>query len=128
MNNSARISKPAVAEILNKYLDKELAEKMYFEMVEQDAKDKENVIGMTIREFVDRFDEDAQIVWADDTLAGFGKRGDPVYGNVYDCVICCVEFEKRKLKLWVWAEALTTDKAFINAAMEIHEKRQGTRA
>lgn len=129
MNNSARISKPAVAAILDKYLDKELAEKMYFEMVEQDTDDMKHIVGMTCREFMERFDDYISVVWADDTKAGFGKRGDPVSGDLNDCIICCVNYHGLNEKvLEVWSEGLKTDKAFINAALEVYKKRQEAKA
>lgn len=123
MNNSARISKPVIREILDRYLDKTLAGKIFWEMVEQDAEDQKNMVGMTYGEWKERFDDDRQLVWADDTKAGFGKAGDPVYGDADDCVICRTMYDGKRYKLYLWVKPLTTDVPWINAAMKEYEKR-----
>ena len=123
--SSARVSKPAVREILEKYLDDKLAEKIFWDIVEKDELDAKNVIGMTYKEWNERFDDDREVVWAADTKAGFGKKGDSVYGDLDDCIICCQESDGKRYKLWVWCEALTTDEHYVNRAVEAYKLRHG---
>lgn len=119
-----RVSKPAVQEILNKYLDEKLANKIFWAICDKDEEDQKNAVGMTVKEWKERNEHDYRIVWADDTGAGFGKRGDSVYGDSDNLIICCIERYGRELTLHVWGEALASDKAFINAAIEEHKRRQ----
>ena len=121
----SRVSKPAVQEILNKYLDEELANKIFWEICDKDEEEQINAVGMTVKEWKERNDCDYKIVWADDTQAGFGARGDSVYGASDHLIICCIERRgaKKECVLQVWSEALESDKAFIKAAMEEHERR-----
>lgn len=121
---SVRVSKPAVRSVLEKYLSDDLAEDIFREIVEQDEDDARNSIGMTVGEFLDRFEpDDLSIVWADDTKAGFGRRGDSVYGNNKDCVICCINESMHKVTLHVWCKPLTSDLAYVNAAMKEYYRR-----
>ena len=120
---SNRVSKIQVKEILGKYLENDLVNKIYWEIVGADENDMKNVIGMTVSEWRARFDDDFELVWADDTNAGFGKRGDSVYGNSDDCVICRSDYDGKRYKFWVWCEPLTSETPFVIAAMKEHEKR-----
>lgn len=120
---SSRISKPVVRSILEKYLDDTLAHRIFWEMVEQDENDSRNVIGMTVQEYLDRFDiDDLSIVWADDT-PGFGRRGQSVYGDCSDSIICCIETSAHAVKLIVWDRPLTSDLAYVKAAVEEYNRR-----
>jgi hypothetical protein len=121
---SSRISKPVVRSILEKYLDNTMAHRIFWEMVEQDENDSRNVIGMTLKEFKERFDVDnLEIVWADDTNAGFGRAGWTVYGDNDDCVICSTETIRGGYKLHVWCDPLTSSLPWVNAAMKEHHRR-----
>lgn len=123
MSYSARVSKVAVLEQLKKYLADELADDIFADIVKADENDHRNMIGMTYGEWADRFDDDRQLVWADDTHAGFGRRGDSVYGDNRDCVICMTEYDGRRYKLWVWCETLHTEDRRILAAMAEYHRR-----
>lgn len=123
MSNSVRISKPAILEALNKYLEKDLANKIFYTACDIDEHDRKNMIGMTCKEWSERFDDDWEIVWADNTNAGFGKQGDSVYGNVDDLVICRTDYDGHRYRLWVWHEVLDSSLPFIRAAMDTYHKR-----
>lgn len=118
-----RVSKQTVAAALKKFMAEDLVDYIFREIERLDKAEEDSVIGMTIGEWNDRFDENCQIVWADDTKVGFGNKGDQVCGNVDDCVICCTVRSQGKLTLQVWCEGLTSDLPFINAAMECREAR-----
>ena len=122
MNN--RVSKMTIIAALRKYLASDLADYIFREIERLDEVEENNVIGMTFGEWKERFDENCNIVWADDTKVGFGKKGDQVYGNADDCVICCLIRSMGKLTLEVWCEGLTSDKAFIQTAMNCYKKRR----
>lgn len=123
MSNSVRISKPAILEALNKYLEKDLANKIFYTACDIDEHDRKNMIGMTCKEWSERFDDDWEIVWADDTGAGFGKCGDSVYGNVDDCIICRTDYDGHRYRLWVWCESLHSNLGFIHAAIKTYSKQ-----
>lgn len=120
-----RVSKKTVAAALKKkeFMVEDLVDYILREIERLDKAEEDSVIGMTIGEWSDRFDENCQIVWADDTKVGFGNKGDQVCGNVDDCVICRTVRSQGKLTLQVWCEGLTSDLPFINAAMECREAR-----
>lgn len=121
--SNVRISKPAIRYVLGKYLSDELAADMFNEMVRLDEEDQEeNIIGMTVGEFMDRFEpDDLRIVWADDTRAGFGRRGDSVYGNVHDCIICRISQSQHTTTLHVWCKPLSSQEPFIIAAVNAYD-------
>lgn len=123
-----RVSKKTVAAALKKFMAEDLMNYIFREIERLDKAEEDSVIGMTIGEWNDRFDENCQIVWADDTKVGFGNKGDQVCGNVDDCVICCTVRSQGKLMLQVWCEGLTSDLPFINAAMECREARAEVKA
>jgi len=123
MSYSARVSKVAVREQLEKYLDSKLAAKIFWEIVDADEADHKNMIGMTYGEWSERFDDDREVVWADDTNAGFGKRGDSVYGNLDNCIICMTQYDGHRYKLWVWCEPLTSNDKYVVAAVAEYHKR-----
>lgn len=118
-----QVSKFQVREILRKYLADDLANRMFWEIVDADENDRKNMIGMTMAEWMERFDDDFEVVWAADTNAGFGKRGDSVYGNIDDCVITSTRWNGHKYTLLVWCESLTTDDVLVNAVMNGRAKR-----
>ena len=118
-----QVSKVQVKEILRKYLTDDLANRMFWEIVDADETDRKNMIGMTMAEWMERFDDDFEVVWADDTNAGFGKRGDTVYGNLDDCVICRTDWDGHRYKLWVWCEPLHSEAPWVVAGMKEYEKR-----
>ena len=122
MNN--RVSKLTVMEALRKYMADDLAEYIFREVERLDEAEESAVIGMTFGEWRTRFDENCAVVWADDTKVGFGKKGDPVCGNIDDCVICSIVRSQGKLTLEVWCDGLTTDKEFIKCAMEWRLKNE----
>lgn len=122
-----RISRPVVRSVLEKYLADDLAADMLAEMIRQDEEDQANTIGMTVSEFLDRFEpDDLQIVWADDTRAGFGRRGDSVYGDTHDCIICCVSQAQHTTTLHVWSKPLTSTEPYVLAAVEEYDRRHKT--
>ena len=123
--SSVRASRIAIRSVLEKYLSDDLVHKIFWEICDQDDNDRKNVIGMTVKEYLDRFDDidDLKIVWADDTNAGFGKYGDSVYGNCDDCVICCVSRRMKTTTFYVWCEPLHSDKAYVIGAMQEYRKR-----
>ena len=112
-----QVSKFQVREILRMYLDDELANKMFWEIVDADENDRKNMIGMTMAEWMERFDDDFEVVWAADTNAGFGKRGDSVYGTIDDCVIISTRWDGHRYTLLVWCDGLSTDDIIVNAVM-----------
>lgn len=120
---SVRVSKVAVLDTLKKYLADELANDIFEEIVKIDENDYRSMIGMTIKEWNERFDEKHEVVWADDTCAGFGRAGDPVCGNMDDCVICMTMQDMNRLCLCVWCEGLYTDNKMVLAAMDVYHKR-----
>ena len=124
MTYSNRVSKIAVQDSLRKYLSDDLAAVILKDIIETDECDRENVVGMTFAEWNERFDDNFSLVWADDTRAGFGNAGQPVYGDPYDCVICKVSYTTGHCTLHVWCEGITSNKPWINAAMAEHAKRQ----
>jgi len=119
-----RVSKIQVLKILRKYLTEDMSNRLYWEIVDADENDRKNMIGMTMAEWKERFDDDFEVVWAADTNAGFGKAGDSVYGYHDDCVICRTCWDGHKYTLYVWCEALHTDSICVNAVM----KRRATKA
>ena len=121
---SVRVSKEAMKEALLKYLEDDLAMKIFWEACDIDERDARDMVGMTYAEWNARFDDDREVVWADDTNAGFGRRGDSVYGNLDDCVICRVDYDGRRYKLWVWCEPLKSESRYVMAAMAAHAARQ----
>ena len=98
--------------------------KIFWEACDIDERDARDMVGMTYGEWAERFDDDREVVWADDTNAGFGRRGDSVYGNLDDCVICRVDYDGRRYKLWVWCEPLKSESRYVMAAMAAHAARQ----
>ena len=120
---SNRVSRIQVRETLDKYLAKELADAMYLEICKADDYDRHHMIGMTCAEWKERFEDDFEVVWADDTNAGFGKRGDSVYGTIDDCVICRTDYDGRRYKLWVWCEALHSSSPWVVGGMQEYAKR-----
>ena len=126
MSYSARVSKPAVEAVLEKYLDHALARKIFCDIVDSDEEDHRNMIGMTYVEWKERFDDDRQLVWADDT-PGFGKAGGSVYGNADNCIICCTRKDMHGYTLCLWEEVWASDKPFIRAAIKEYQKRKESR-
>ena len=124
---SVRVSKVSVMETLKKYLSDDLATDIFYEICDADERDAREMIGMTYAEWSERFDDDREVVWADDTHAGFGKRGDPVYGNLDDCIICMTQYDGRRYKLWVWCEALHSDDVRVRGGMKAYVDRQEKR-
>ena len=122
---SVRVSKVAVLDTLKKYLADDLANDIFEEIVKTDETDYQSMIGMTMKEWNERFDDDHEVVWAEDTGAGFGKAGDPVYGNMDDCIICMTMRDMHRLALCVWCEGLHTDNRVVLAAMDVYHKRHG---
>lgn len=118
-----QVSKLEVREILHKYLDEKLANRIFWEIVDADEYDRKHMIGMTCGEWLERFDDDFRTVWADDTNAGFGKAGDSVYGNINDCIICRTSWDGHEYTLFVWCEPLHSEKSFVNAAVAEYHKR-----
>lgn len=105
MNN--RVSKPVVMEILKKYLDDQLAWKIFEDIEKADEKEAASEIGMTYGEWKERFDERLKaVVWAADTHAGFGKAGDPVYGNADDLKIVMIKTDYKGKTLCLWDDVL----------------------
>lgn len=118
-----QVSKVQVREILRKYLADDLADRMFWEIVEADENDRNHMIGMTMGEWMERFDDDFEVLWAADTNAGFGKHGDTVYGNIDDCVIITTSWDGHKYTLLVWCDGLKTDDICVNAVMKARADR-----
>lgn len=98
-----RINKTAIMETLKKYLDDELAEKIFYDMEEADLRDEKNQVGMKYGEWKEKFDDERELVWAADSHGGFGKKGWPVYGNADDLTIVRMDTNmhgKKTLHLW----------------------------
>ena len=130
MNGSVRVSRKAVLDVLTDKLALALAYDLYDEICRIDDEDARNMVGMTVKEWRERFDNEYRIVWAADTCAGFGKAGDSVYGNPDDLVI--VETDRQggtwsapEYTLRVWSTALHTDDRAINAALKLWAARTG---
>lgn len=121
--SSVRVSKVAVLAKLKEYLADELATDIYWAICDADEKDRRDMIGMTCAEWSERFDDDWEIVWADDTHAGFGKRGDSVYGCINDCIICRTDYDGHRYKLWVWCEALSSEDRTVRGGMKAYYQR-----
>ena len=123
-----KVSCAIVRSVLEKYLDDTLAHKIYWDIFDTDAAARRDVIGMTYREWNTLFDDDRYLVWADDTKAGFGKAGWPVYGDADDCIICQTAYDGHRYTLYLWDEILTTDKPWIIAAVNSYKKRHAKEA
>lgn len=127
MYRSVRVSRKAVLDVLTDKLANALAYDIYNEICRIDEEDAMNMVGMTVEEWRDRFDDDCRIVWADDTRAGFGKAGDSVYGDCRDCVIVRISEQGAtcapRYTLHVWCEGLSTDDKGINSVMKRYMER-----
>ena len=119
-----RVSKAQLMNVLHEYLEDGLANNIYYAICDADDYDRKHMIGMTVGEWKKRFDDDYELVWADDTNAGFGKQGDTVYGNSDYCVICRTDYDGKRFRLWVWRESLHSDTPWVVAGMKEHEKRR----
>jgi hypothetical protein len=101
---SNRISKTRIMETLKKYLDDQLAWKIYEDMENADNDDLRNQVGMKYGEWKNKIDcDDFSIVWAADSRGGFGKKGWPVYGDCDDLTIVRIDtgmHGKKTLHLW----------------------------
>ena len=98
-----RMSKIVVMETLKKYLDNQLAWKIYEDIEKADQHDFENQVGMKYGEWKNKFDyENFDIVWAADSHGGFGKKGWTVYGNCDDLTIVRIDRRMDKLTLHLW--------------------------
>ena len=123
MSYGVRVSKVQVQKVLEKYFDDAMVMRVLGEICYADECDHRNMIGMTYGQWKERFDYDHDILWADDTNAGFGNAGDPVYGDCDDCVICRTEYDGKRYKLFVWCEPLHSDLDYVYAAMRTNELR-----
>lgn len=127
MYGSVRVSKKAVCDVLSKYFSTTVVNGILDEICMQDDMDAASMVGMTVSEWMDRFDDCANIVWAADTGAGFGKKGDTVYGDLGDCVICGAVLDRHNgssvYTLYVWCEGLSTDDKGVNSVMRRYLER-----
>lgn len=128
MNRSVRVSRKAVMDVLKDKLSLALAYDIYVEICKIDDNDADSIIGMTVYEFRERFDNDYRLVWYEDTGAGFGKAGDSVYGNSDDLVIIMTSEQGGvtnvpRLTLHVWSPALHSDNKAIKSVMMLRAAR-----
>lgn len=124
MYTGIRVSQIAVRNSLRKYLADELADDILNDILETDEHDHNSMVGMTCKQWENRFDYPHRVVWADDTLAGFGNRGDLVSGTYSDGIICRVNYDGYYYTLYIWVEGLSTDDKYIHAALNEYHKRQ----
>ena len=98
-----RINKIAIMETLKKYLDDQMAWKIFDDMEAAEERDQRNQVGMKYGEWKQKFDDDFELVWAADSHGGFGKKGWSVYGNADDLTIVRIDTHtngKKTLHLW----------------------------
>lgn len=98
-----RINKTAIMETLKKYLDDQLAWKIFDDMEAAEERDQRNQVGMKYGEWKQKFDDDHELVWAADSHGGFGKKGWSVYGNADELTIVRMDTHmggKKTLHLW----------------------------
>lgn len=97
------INKIAIMETLKKYLDNQLAWKIFDDMENKQEKDERNQAGMKYGEWKKKFDDSHTLVWAADSHGGFGKKGWSVYGNADDLTIVRIHTDhhgEKILELW----------------------------
>jgi len=97
-----RVSKVSVREVLREYLADELVDDILMDIEKKQIAERESEAGMTYGEWKSRFDDDVSLVWADDSGAGFGRKGDPVYGNCDDMRIVKIVTGAHKKVLHLW--------------------------
>lgn len=102
-----RVSWKVVEEILSRNLTSSTYWGILGELREADDEERAAEIGMTYGEWKKRFDDHLEgVVWAADTNAGFGHKGDPVYGNADDLKIVKIVTTARGKTLYLWEDIL----------------------
>lgn len=100
-----RVSKVSVEEVLKRYLADALVKDLMIDIAKEQIKERSGEVGMTYGEWKSRFDDDFSIVWAADSLGGFGKAGWTVYGNADDLRIVKIVSNGGKKVLHLWDDS-----------------------
>lgn len=100
-----RVSMVSVEETLKRYLADALVRDIMNDIANDALIEKGSEVGMTYGEWKTRFDDDFSIVWAADSLGGFGKAGWTVYGNADDLRIVKIVSNGSKKVLHLWDDS-----------------------
>ena len=98
-----RVSKASVREVLTKYLSDELRDDIMNEIENARTEEEKSVVGMSVLDYLDRFDTPVEVVWAADS-EGFGKAGDDVCGSLSNLKIFGIVGDNRGIVLLVWKD------------------------
>jgi len=101
-----RVSKKVVASVLKDFFTADLACEVYYKICGESEKEAKAEIGMKFGDWVRRFDDDFDVVWAADTGAGFGSAGDSPSGDCDDCRIVKIVTDGKKKVLHIWDDAI----------------------
>lgn len=100
-----RVSKVVVREALSRYLDNALIHRIMEDIEKESLLESKHECGMLYGEWKSRFEDSHEIVWAADSLGGFGRAGWSVCGDADNLRIVSIQTDRGNKVLLLWDDS-----------------------